>query len=500
MRVTGRLTSLVTDAFRSGRSTTTVGVVPDGQPAGFVRVEGLPGAAEHPLLGARVTATGRRTVTGGIRVAASGIARASGTGSTPSLAPVTAAATTGPRTYRILAVSVRFADDPTNAPAAPSTVAAGLFSGPTSVRAYYQDVSDGLWTLTGRAVGPYTVSRSNPSACDFQQWANSARTAARAAGIDLSAYTNVMVVLPRQTSCGWDGLAEVPGTLSWINERTPSLLVTAHELGHNFGEHHASGYRCTVAGVRVMLSTAANCPDPTGTSLEYADPFSVMGNVAARLHHAEARVHYDLVPPKTVEAGQAETVRLAPADSGSGIRVLRLTRPDGTWLAAEYRRPTGAFDTFAASDPVVNGVTFRIDRGVGLQTWLLDARPSTASFLDAPVLPGGSVTDPLTQARVDVVSVSPTGAILQVSSPTAPTGLAVFASGSTVIAHWGAPTGVSGVVGYDVALDGRTQRTTSPSWSGPAARGWHTLTVRAVDGSGTVYPPATTRVLVTGTR
>ena len=46
-----------------------------------------------------------------------------------------------------------------------------------------------------------------------------------------------------------------------------------HELGHNFGTHHASALSCTANGVRVSLSAnAADC-----TANEYGDPFTVMG-------------------------------------------------------------------------------------------------------------------------------------------------------------------------------------------------------------------------------
>ncbi|QKE83302.1 hypothetical protein [Arthrobacter sp. NEB 688] len=497
--VSGTLTALVADGFGSGRTHTTLAVVPDGAPHGLVPLTGVTASEEHPLVGARVTLRGTRTGSGALRTTDAALAAAgsaSRTAASRTAAFAAAPTGTGARGYRVLAISLRFADRPAEAPASPSVVSARLFSGSTSVKAFYADSTDGRWTIGGRAVGPYTVSRTDPGSCDFREWGQRAAAAASAAKIDTSAYTNIMVVVPRQASCGWDGLAEVPGTWSWINQDTPSLLVTAHELGHNLGEHHASGYRCTTGTSAVTLGAPSGCSDPAGTALEYADPFSVMGNSAPRLHHATARDHFGLLPPTTVAAGEARTVRIVPADTTSGLREVRVTRPDGTWLTAELRAPTGAFDTFTTSDPAVRGVTFRIDRGPARQTWLVDGKPSTTSFADAPVLPGGSVTDALSGARVDVVSVTRAGATLRIGSALAARELVASASGPTVRARWTAPTGVASPQGYDVEVDGRTERVTTTAWSGTVRAGWHTLSVRAVSAGGVVQPPASVPVRV----
>ncbi|WP_404350862.1 hypothetical protein LG324_00615 [Phycicoccus jejuensis] len=491
--VSGTLTALVADGFSSGTTSTTLAVTPGGTAGSPVPLTGVTATDEHPLVGARVSVRGTRTASGALRTSDAALA-ASGTASrTAELALPTGS---GKRTYTVLAISLRFADRPSEAPASPSTVAARLFGASSSVRAFYAESSDRLWTVGGRAVGPYTVTRSNPSSCDFREWGEKAQAAARAAKVDTSAYTNIMVVVPRQASCGWDGLAEVPGTWSWINQDSPSLLVTAHELGHNFGEHHASGYRCTTGTTNVTLGAPSGCSDPSGTVLEYADPFSVMGNTHARLHPAAGRVHFGQVKPVSVPAGEARTVRIVPSETPSGNRELRIPRRDGSWLTAELRTTTGAFDTFAATDPAVRGVTFRIDRGAGHQSWLLDGKPSTSSFADAPVLPGGSVTDATTGVRVDVVSVTAAGAVLRVGSRVAPRDLALTVSGSTLQATWTAPSGVVASGGYTVTVDGRTEQVSGTSWSGPTWSGRHTVAVRAVDGGGTAWPAASATIKV----
>ncbi len=116
-----------------------------------------------------------------------------------------------------------------------------------------------------------------------------ANAAARAAGVNLSQYTQYQYVIGPGAPCGWAGLAYVPGTTSWVNG-TIQLRVIAHEYGHNLGVHHASSLDCRdTGGHRVALSVNNLC----GAS-EYGDPYDVMGigmtNHMNNFHKAPARV------------------------------------------------------------------------------------------------------------------------------------------------------------------------------------------------------------------
>ncbi|WP_299444774.1 hypothetical protein [uncultured Phycicoccus sp.] len=500
--VTGVLVAQVADDFARDRSATELAVRRDGD-GRAVPLVGLGRDDVAALVGRRVRARGTTAAGGAIRAKGSGVAAAGPSGSASASpdpieqAAATTAGPTGPRSVKVLAVAIRFADDPSAATPSTSGVSARLFSGSSSVKGYYADVSDGLWTVSGKVVGPYTVSRPAGGGCtsaDYYSWANAAVQAAADRGVDTGAYTHYMVVLPPgSVSCVWAGLGQVPGNVTWVNESTPSVYVMAHELGHNFGEGHASTYRCTVDGTKVALGRPSQCAKVS----EYGDPFSVMGGTV-RLHHATARHHYLLIAPRTLSPGEARTVRLAPADSTSGVRELRVDRGDGTWLSVEYRRPTGVFDTFAGNDPVVTGVTVRVDNGAGVATYLVDSRPSTTSATDAPLQVGGSIVDPLTGSRITLLRADPSGASVSVTSGTAVTGLAVGHVGATVTAWWQPPAGVT-VAGYDVAVDhGTPERVVATRWSGPVTAGWHTVSVRAVAADGTRYPWSSASVLARG--
>ncbi len=123
--------------------------------------------------------------------------------------------------------------------------------------------------ISGDVYGYFTLNVST-SNCDYGAWMTAGKSAATAAGVPLANYTNYMLAFPRQSACGWSGMANVGGRNSWINGGM-TTFVTSHELGHNFGIHHASSLSCTSGGVRVSFSS--NC-----TASEYGDPYDVMGN------------------------------------------------------------------------------------------------------------------------------------------------------------------------------------------------------------------------------
>lgn len=408
------------------------------------------------------------------------------------------AAATGQKKLAILLL--KFAEtDPE-----PYTVAQAqgiIFSNANSVANYFAEESYGLMTVTGDVFGYYTIS-VNTSACDYTDVGNKARAAATAAGVDLSQYTQIQYV-HNTLPCGWAGLAYVPGRDSWLNQAL-NLRVSAHELSHNFGVHHASTMSCTEGGVRVTLSSnSANC-----TSSEYGDPFSILGSASARHTHNQQLASMGWITGgnlQTITTAGTYTVGAAEDPAASAPRGVRIPRGStGTWFYLELRTPWGtSFDNFSPADPAVNGVSIRIsyDWTTIIQSQLLDTTPGTSSYGDAPLAVGQSFWDPLSGVTITTVSVSGGVATVNVSwgsdatPPTTATNLAVTSTGATTARlTWSASTDNIGVAGYWVTRDGGapvTVTTTQFNDTGLTGGQTYAYTVQAFDANGNASGVAT---------
>ena len=223
------------------------------------------------------TATGRVSVkfphhppvAGGARVRVLGQAASDSmtASSVDVLTPAVAAASPDKRIAVILA---NFSNNASQ-PYTPSAITSTLLTGTASVKKFYEEESRGAITISAQVFGWYTIAATN-AGCETTLWDAQAEAAARAAGADLSSFTNIMVVWPAVGSCPWSGVGSVNGPYTFING-TFNLRIVAHELGHNFGVMHASSLSCMNGAVRVSLST-------TCTYAEYGDPYTVMGGAS----------------------------------------------------------------------------------------------------------------------------------------------------------------------------------------------------------------------------
>lgn len=518
--VSGTLVELVADDFEQG-SARSQWALQRGK-ARFVALTGVGRADVRGLVGEQVVAKGVALGRSRLAVEEGGLAAAAGATADEPAAATGATGTTAEATTRVAVVMVTFADDPRQ-PVTPDQLRATMFGSSTAVDAYYRDSSDGRLGVSGDVFGWYTVERPSSAACDYAAWGNAASAAATSAGVSLAGYDNVMYFWPQQGACSWAGLAQLPGTTSWING-SDTTRVLGHELAHNLGENHASAAgSCVENGASIVVPrSTASC-----TTSEYGDPFSIMGSSSSYLHTGAARTHWGWLEPVTTAAGEAGTWTLAPLDATAGTRMVRIPRGDGTFLSLEYRQPQGVFDTFGATSPVATGVTLRLDTGVGTrQTVLFDANPATATYGDAPLASGRSVTDPLSGATITVGTVSSTAAQVSVSyggsgggtdptdptdpgtdptpppsDTTAPTGvsrLKATVRKGVVILSWRAATDDSGPVDYEVVRAGLTARTARTSWSDTPGAGTWVYTVVANDAAGNASPPAQVSVSLAG--
>ncbi|MDB9787178.1 hypothetical protein OAB57_03655, partial [Bacteriovoracaceae bacterium] len=78
-------------------------------------------------------------------------------------------------------------------------------------------------------------------------------------GVDPTNWQHNIFIL-NNPGCGWAGTAMLGGHLSWVNKAT-NPFIYAHELGHNFGMHHAAtpeyeyaDYSCPMGGAWKMTN------------------------------------------------------------------------------------------------------------------------------------------------------------------------------------------------------------------------------------------------------
>lgn len=445
-------------------------------------------------------------------------------GTAPSASgTVTAAATT----RRVVVIAFTFPDLTT--PPKTTTQIEDLVwdadgSNPNSIRAYYEESSDGAFTIDGGVLGYYQISANASAGCAYSTWSSQARTLAAsdatAAGYDLNTAT-IVYVFPTVGSCGWAGLGQLPGTTSWINGYV-DLRVIGHELGHNFGVHHAASVVCRDATGARIAYTAREADDCSYS--EYGDPFSIMGSSSILTHHAWQRqqLGYPVVSTTvTPTAGFDQTYALTalePAADTTAVRLLRIVRPGSSYLDVELRAPKSPFENFSVSSTAVTGITVRVGYANTnrSQSRLLDATFGTNGISDAQVQPGQSIFDPVSGVTVTLTSVTSGIASVRVQSigtdTTAPSAVGNLQKSTDatpkVVLTWDAATDNRALAGYEIRRGGvkcavvkaltvtDTGAWTTTGCTGLTPGGSYTYAVIPYDASGNVGTTSTIAVTV----
>lgn len=404
---------------------------------------------------------------------------------------------------KLAVIAVNFTGD-TSTPWTKAQIEEKVFAGTAgakSVNNFFREESHNRLSLTGQVYGWYTINKPIATCddADFEGWATAAEAAAAADGFDSAAYDNVMYIFPQRSACDWAGIAYMPGTQLWINGEL-TVRVIAHELGHNFGLDHASSYECEDgAGDQVTMS--ASC-----TVNPYRDPFDNMGagwwggDRHSHGWHLERLGLLDADNVQTVNASgdYAITSALEQSDAVTSLRIPRA----GDDYYLEIRERGGLFDDFSVTDPVVTGVSIRLnaDSGAG-QSKLLDASPGSDNdddydVLDAPLGPN----EVFSYDGLEIKTLSAGGgdATVQITlpgdggggdtdPPTKPTGLYHdFTGTGAVELGWSASTDDTAVTGYNVYRDGTLigSSATTSYVDAAVSPGTHVYTVRARDAAG----------------
>lgn len=256
--------------------------------------------------------------------------------------------------------------------------------------AWFGEASYGLMGTDATATPWMTLT---PQKCgDYYTLLSAAENAARARGFDPSAYDHRMVYFPRDSSCGWAGLGQIGGGVTWINGYMDTR-VTVHELGHNLGLYHSDTLSCYDSqGAQVTLSAdTSRC-----NYHEYGDDFDAMGASNHVGHFNAAQKHaLNWLGGRVQTITADSTVSLTPFESGSGLKAAVIpTTTRSYWL--EYRQAIGVDSFLSAFPGISDGVLIH---SAGERPYegpaLLDARPDAfASFSDAALAAGMRWTAP----------------------------------------------------------------------------------------------------------
>ncbi|EHZ2571903.1 cadherin-like domain-containing protein [Vibrio parahaemolyticus] len=284
------------------------------------------------------------------------------------------------------------------------------------VNDFYKENSFGQTWLSGEVHGYYTLPIN--SSCDYKGFESYITAAAEADGIDTSSYSRKVYIYPKVENCGWSGMGTVGGNPSraWINGAF-RLNTIGHELGHNFGLHHAQALEC---GTNTVGGTCYN--------YSYGDTLDIMGTSNGHFN-AFNKEQLGWIKPSEQEVitvtnsgtYSLEPYETAPAGAAKGLRIKRGTDAASgqpLWYYIEYRQPIG-FDSFLEGQTTItDGVVFHAVTGDDLSSvQLLDMTPNSVNsdLIDAALIAGNTYED--TEAGITITTewADSTGASVHVS-------------------------------------------------------------------------------------
>ncbi len=187
------------------------------------------------------------------------------------------------------------------------------------------------------------------------------------------------IVAFASTYSGWAGRGYVGGRGTWLNGSF-NLRVTGHELGHNWGSQHANFWS----------TSALNPIAPNGTTVEYGNPFDLMGGGSTQANHFTAWVKQrfnwlsPMATPTITTNGTYRIQALEPTVT-SGLQGARVERGGGRAYWLEYRP---AINTPSTRD----GLSINWD-GPGGKSQLLDMTPGDGNRNVSALVIGRTFSD-----------------------------------------------------------------------------------------------------------
>jgi hypothetical protein len=359
----------------------------------------------------------------------------------------------------------------------------GIGTNDKSVLQFYDETSYGLFNISGAIEGP--LSWTGGAACNGS---GGSQLASMLRGMLSTTYGhNIWYYGSRQSACeyGWGSLGRwsTPSSNVWFNGALFDGAIT-HEIGHNLGYQHASSIKCSGTPL-------ANDP-LTCTTTEYGSAISIMGNTSNGHMMALEKWYAGWFKGcNAVRVRSSGTFNLLPIESpcGGGVQALQIPMPvtDRRFDPAqtstapirfyylEYRNGTALDTGIAAAVYVVASDEIAAPNQVCARSVQLDMNPSTNPLNGMTA--GQSFTDPAGGVTFSVMSLTPAGAIVNVTidgasaANTCMDGSPLAGSGPTVCsAGPGGSTG-SGGTGGGGGVSGRGGTTGAGGAAGAGAGG-----------------------------
>ena len=228
----------------------------------------------------------------------------------------------------------------------------------------------------------------------------------------LDAYAIIGVQFPsigaNSSGLVYAGLATVGGSRHWL-QGNPSEDTIVHEFGHNYGLGHSSSWSIT----------DGNPVSPSGSSVEYGDPFDVMGSgdsPTAHFHPQGKALLNWLTTSQWIDANTSGsgTYRLYRFDDSATVGVTRGLRvvkePSGTPASVGYYW-VGYRPGISSNSYLPRGAYLLWEKPGNNRSWLVDSTPgSSLDRTDAALIVGHTYSDSVAGVHLTPLATGGSGA------------------------------------------------------------------------------------------